>query len=154
MPDTGRSTPGPSAAPDASSDGVPGRAILVVDDEPSVRRYIADVLRNRGHEVVVAGGGREALRAVYERSTTPALLVSDIGMPDMSGIELAARLSADRPGIRVILMTGTPASAELARERAELVSAVLLKPFTLDDLLRAVEAALADAPGQPPDSPA
>jgi CheY-like chemotaxis protein len=142
MSDTGRSTPGHLAAPDAAPESLSGRAILVVDDEPSVRRYIADVLRNRGHEVIVAGGGREALRAVYEQSNTPALLLSDIGMPDMSGIELAARLSADRPGIRVVLMTGTPSSAESARGRPELVSAVLLKPFTLDDLLAAVDAAL------------
>lgn len=146
MPGSGRPMREPSPAARREADGGSGRAILVVDDEPSVRRLIADALRARGHEVIVASGGRDALRAVYERSDTPDLLLSDIEMPDMTGIELAARLSADRPGIRILLMTGRPASAALARERPELVSAVLLKPFSLDDLAAAVDAALARPP--------
>jgi CheY-like chemotaxis protein len=148
MPETGGAAPEPPSAAPSTPEGAAGKAILVVDDELAMRRSIAELLRARGHEVIVAGSGREALRAVYERSATPALLISDISMPEMSGIELAARLRADRPGIRVVLMTGMPESAELARERPELVSAVLLKPFSYDDLAAVVDAALAaDPPG-------
>jgi CheY-like chemotaxis protein len=144
MPDTGRPIPEPSAVSDGASASVSGRAILVVDDDPAVRRFVTEALRARGHEVIAAASGREALRAVYERSSTPALVVSDIEMPTMTGVELAARLSADRPGIRIVLMTGRAESAQLARERRELISAVLLKPFSLDDLAAAVETALAE----------
>jgi CheY-like chemotaxis protein len=148
MPETGGSAPEPRSAAQPSPQRPAGRTILVVDDEPAMRHSIAELLRSRGHEVIVAGSGREALRAVYDRSATPALLLSDISMPEMSGIELAARLGAERPGIRIVLMTGMPESAELARGRPELVSAVLLKPFSYDDLAAVVDAVLAaDPPG-------
>jgi CheY-like chemotaxis protein len=118
--------------------------VIVVDDEPAIRRAVGEMLRARGHEVILAGGGPEALRAVYERSSAPAVLVADITMPGMTGIELAARLRAVRPAIRVVLMTGLPDSAELARDRPELVSAVLVKPFSAAELLAAVDLALGD----------
>ena len=121
----------------------PARAILVVADDAGVRESVASALVGRGHDVITATSGREALRAVYTTSATPALLVSDIDLPAMSGIELAARVSAERPGIRVVLMTARPDSADLARGRPSLVAGVLLKPFSLDDLLDAVDAALA-----------
>jgi CheY-like chemotaxis protein len=133
---------------DAESRVAPAR-ILVVDDEPAVRRFISDALRSSGYEVVGASTGREALVAVYGESRTPTLLLTDIEMPGMSGVELAARVRADRPGIRVILMTGREASAARARERAGLVEGVLLKPFGLAELLHAVLDALAAPPGDP-----
>ena len=143
MADIGRPGPERSRAPESARERLTGRAILVVDDEPSVRRFVSEVLKQQGHEVIEVAGGREAIRAVYERSSMPDLVVSDVDMPDMSGVELAARLSADRPGIRIVLMTGRPDSTELARKHPEIVSAVLLKPFSLDALLDAVDAALA-----------
>ena len=123
--------------------------ILVVDDEPAVRRFVTDALRSSGYEVVAASSGRDALVSVYGERRTPELLLTDIEMPGMSGVELAARVRADRPGIRVILMTGLETSAALARERAGLVEGVLLKPFGLAELLHAVLDALAESPGDP-----
>jgi CheY-like chemotaxis protein len=61
----------------------------------------------------------------------------------MGGIELAARLSVERPGVAVVLMTADPASAEEARRHPELVTAVLVKPFAIEELLAAVDDALA-----------
>jgi CheY-like chemotaxis protein len=147
MTDLGRLTAEAlTTAVDAAPDSVSGRAVLVVDDEPAVRRLVAQALRSRGHEVIEAIGGREALRAVYERSSAPDVVLADLDLPGMTGVELAARLSADRPGTQIVLMTGRPGSAALARERPELVAAVLLKPFSLDDVLAAVDAALARRP--------
>jgi CheY-like chemotaxis protein len=100
-----------------------------------------------GYEVTVASGGREALRAMYAESASPALLVTDIDMPGMTGIELAARLTAERPAVRVILMTGDVASAERARGREAFVAAVLLKPFSAAELRDAVRATIGDPPG-------
>jgi CheY-like chemotaxis protein len=137
-----------AVAPAPESELAPAR-ILVVDDEPGVRRFVTDALRSSGYEVAGASTGREALAAIYGETRTPTLLLTDIEMPGMSGVELAARIRADRPGIRVILMTGREASAARARERAGLVEGVLLKPFGLAELLHAVLDALAEPPGDP-----
>jgi CheY-like chemotaxis protein len=144
-----RETQDPDAASPEDEPRVAPARILVVDDEPAVRRFVTDALRSSGYEVVAASSGREALVSVYGESRTPTLLMTDIEMPGMSGVELAARVRADRPGIRVILMTGRETSAARARERAGLVEGVLLKPFGLAELLHAVLDALAEAPGDP-----
>ena len=68
----------------------------------------------------------------------PGILLTDIDMPGMSGIELAARVAALRPGTRIVMMTGDPASAEAARQHVGMVEAVLLKPITGDELARAI----------------
>jgi CheY-like chemotaxis protein len=149
-----RSPSGASGAPAApgksgpEAQRLPRARILVVDDEPGVRRFVVEALRSSGYDVVGAGGGREALTALYAESDSPTLLLTDIEMPGMSGIELAARVRADRPAMRVILMTGREASAARARERAGLVEGVLLKPFGLAELLDAVLEALAVSPGE------
>jgi CheY-like chemotaxis protein len=119
-----------------------------VDDEPAVRRFVMEALRSSGYDVAGAGSGREALATLYGESQTPALLLTDIEMPGMTGIELAARVRADRPAIRVVLMTGREASAARARERAGLVEGVILKPFGLAELLDAVLDALGVSPGE------
>jgi CheY-like chemotaxis protein len=121
---------------DASTPRIAG-SILVVDDDRAVLELIARVLRRSGAEVVAVSSGREAIRAIADGTSRPAVLVTDIEMPTMSGIELAARVGAMRPGIRVVMMTGDPASADAARARPDLVAAVLLKPVTSAELLEA-----------------
>ena len=115
-----------------------GRSVLVVDDDPSVRDFVVLALRRHDCEVRAAAGGREALRAVADGSFRPATLLTDIDMPDMTGIELAARLTALRPGLRIVMMTGDQLSAAAARARPDLVADVLLKPMTVAELLEAV----------------
>jgi CheY-like chemotaxis protein len=133
-----------SPASDDATAGANLRArILVVDDESAIRRFVADALRSSGYEVTTARDGREALAGLYGETLSPALVLTDIDMPGMSGVELAARIHADRPATRVILMTGREASAARARERAGLVEGVLLKPFGLSELLHVVLEALA-----------
>lgn len=113
------------------------RSILVVDDDAAVLGFVAHVLRGAGAEVTAVTGGREALRAVADGTSKPQVLLTDIDMPVMTGIELAARIAALRPGIRIVMMTGDPASAALARERPEQVAMVLTKPVSIADLLEA-----------------
>jgi len=122
--------------------------VLVVDDEPAVRRFIADALRGAGYEVLTAGSGRDALGVVYQENRSPSLLITDIEMPGMTGVELAARVRADRPAIRVVLMTAREASVARARERDGLVDGVLLKPFGLAELLDAVFEAIGAPAGE------
>lgn len=121
--------------------------ILVVDDDPLILAFVSRVLRLHGFDVRTAGDGREALRLVYGDVPAPAMLIADVSMPGMGGIELAARLTADRPGLAVVLMTADPPSAEAAADRPELVRAVLLKPFEVDDLVAVVRDIAGDGPG-------
>ena len=121
---------------DASTPRIAG-SVLVVDDDRAVLELIARVLRRSGAEVVAVTSGREAIRAIADGTSRPAVLLTDIDMPAMSGIELAARVGAMRPGIRIVMMTGDPLSADAARARPDLVAAVLLKPVTSAELLEA-----------------
>jgi two-component system, cell cycle response regulator CpdR len=123
-----------------------GRPILVVDDDEAVRGFVASALRSGGYEVHAADSGRSAIQIVFGESAPFALLLTDVDMPGMSGIELAARLSAERPGLRVLLMTGRPDMAEQARDRA-FIAGVLLKPFTLSELRDAVSRAIGTGAG-------
>jgi CheY-like chemotaxis protein len=147
MSHPGRATPHAiDAGVDVASRDVSERTILVVDHEAAVRRLIGQALGSRGHRVIEAVGGREALRAIYEESRTPDLVVADGDMASMPAVEFAARLVADRPGIRIVLLTGRAGSAAAARERSNVVAAVLLKPFSLDELLAAVDSTLGTPP--------
>lgn len=121
--------------------------ILVVEDEPGVRRLVSDILQRAGHVVRTAADGVEALALLDaervgppERSESPvALVVSDVVMPEMGGIELCAALRERRPGLPVLLMSGYPASQAGAPE-ADVP--FLTKPFTPADLLAEVRALL------------
>ena len=115
--------------------------ILVVDDDAVIRAMVARTLTLAGFEVATAASGRDALRLVAEGRVMPAVLVTDIEMPVMNGVELAARLLALRPALRVVMMTGNPDRAESARHHPSIVDSVLLKPMALDDLVRAVGSA-------------
>ena len=129
---------GSSDPPPVALEGRPitaTRSVLVVADDPGVRALVARILRRDGAEVAVASGGREALRSLADGRARPTILVTDIEMPGMSGIELAARVVALRPGIRVVMMTGDPASAETARRHRAEVDTVLLKPIAAEELL-------------------
>lgn len=152
MPDD---RPGTPAAERVSPTEVGGLAVpvglgtvVVVDEDRREVQRIARILGEAGHHVVVATDGRAALREVFGSNVEPVLLVSAIEMSSMSGIELAARLSLARPGLRVVLMSPDAAALDRARTHEAMVHGVLLQPFTRDDLRRAVAIALAglDAP--------
>ena len=126
-------------APGASDDAQPGRVVvLVVDDEPLIRSWVARALERSGIEAVVAENGRKALRLVADGEVRPTVLLTDLEMPAMGGVELAARMHALRPGIRIVMMTGDAGHAAVARERSQIVAAVLDKPIRIADLVAAV----------------
>ena len=78
--------------------------ILIVDDEESVRKSLADVMRDEGYEVVTAASGKEGVDLLHESQPSIALL--DIAMPDMDGIETLQRLKEIRPDLPVVMITG------------------------------------------------
>ena len=123
-----------------------GLSVLVVDDEPVIRAEVARGLTLAGMDVAVAAGGREALRLVADDRVRPAVVVTDIEMPAMTGIELAARLLALRPALRIPGHHHDPERAEAARRHPSIVDRVLVKPIRLDDLVDAVRPAAGRAP--------
>lgn len=117
--------------------------ILVVDDDAQVRTAIARVL-GAAHEVLEASGAREALARIDGGERFDAIL-SDLMMPDMSGMELYAALRARAPGLvaRVILMTGGVFTPEQQAFLDSVPNFRVDKPFDLAEVRAAVEAVLA-----------
>jgi CheY-like chemotaxis protein len=123
----------------AGSDGAalpqllrPGK-ILVIDDEPEVAAVVRDVLETAGHDVDTAISGSDALQMM---EVSPYDLVfTDLGMPDMSGWDVAEKIGATRPGLTVALVTGWGTSLDEADAAKRGISAVVHKPFEIDELL-------------------
>jgi CheY-like chemotaxis protein len=138
----------------AASTSAAAIAILVVDDDPAILALTSRLLGRAGATVTALDSGRAAIRAIVDGAVRPALLLTDIEMPAMSGIELAARVGALRPGVRIVMMTGDQASARAARDHPDLVASVLLKPFTKDELLAAVGLETSDAESRGAEGPA
>lgn len=119
--------------------------ILITEDEDSLRSFVARALRLDGHETHEAGDGAEGLEKLGESSFD--LLLSDIRMPVMDGIELAHRASAQFPGLKILLMTGYAEQRERADDLSTKIVDVVQKPFALPDIRKAV--ALALSPNAP-----
>jgi two-component system, cell cycle sensor histidine kinase and response regulator CckA len=116
-------SPAPSAEPDVS------QTVLVVDDLPIVRGAVRAMLEAGGYRVLEAADGAEALRVAEQHAGRVDLLMSDVVMPGMRGPELAERLVARFPELRVVLTSG------YAEDAAALTGATFLqKPFTAAEL--------------------
>jgi PAS domain S-box-containing protein len=118
-----------------------GRRILLVDDEAALRTALAKVLEQHGFEVTAVPSAPDALRELD--ATAFDVLVSDVVMPTMSGVQLAAHVRADRPDLPIVLMSGYSEELDGVGEDAPLTRR-LRKPFTHEELLTAVDALLTD----------
>jgi len=137
-------------APDAASGSSPsippcvndnGCHVLLVDDERAVRRFASRVLQQDGHIVHEAADGAEALELIENNSVPVELVVSDIIMPRLNGVELMKALAAARPDIPVILMSAY-AQGELANMGVLAPCGVVPKPFPAERLLEEVRRCL------------
>ena len=117
--------------------------ILVVDDDMSVRGFTARALRMDGHTVEEADDGDVALERILDRQGAYDLVLSDIRMPAMDGIELARTAIKDFPDLRILLMTGFADQRERAGDLMKIIIDVVPKPFALADIRKAVHKALA-----------
>jgi CheY-like chemotaxis protein len=127
------------AAPVLPSGGP--ETVLLVEDEPAVRNLARRALQRFGYRVLEAGNGDAAIGMSRDARDPIALLLTDIVMPGMSGRELAQRLSAERPSMRVLYTSGYPDAAGHPQE-LEATVAYLSKPYTPEDLARKVREVL------------
>lgn len=122
--------------------------ILVVDDEESIRDLCARVLTRAGYAVVTAPSGEEAVVRLSQDSFD--LLISDIRMPGISGLEVLERAKATFPQIRVVLITGFGTPQMLTRAQQSGADRILTKPFNPIELLAAVRESLPRGDGEAP----
>lgn len=116
----------------------PRATVLVGDDEPLLRKLTARILAPQGFEVLTAADGDEAVRAVDERPDVDVVLL-DANMPPAGAGEALRAIRRRRPGVGVVLTSGTSLAPELERELAEGDGIFLRKPFAPAALVRALE---------------
>ena len=144
------------AEPTPAAEPVPalaaaGATVLLVEDEPSLLPLVRLMLVELGYRVLAAASAPEALQLAREHRGAIDLLVTDLVLPGTGGRELADTLQAARPGLRVLCMSGHALHAAGSKGGGERPAFFLQKPFRLEELDRAVRAALAGpAPGERP----
>jgi PAS domain S-box-containing protein len=137
-------TPAPPVATDAIPSGVEAARILLVDDEVSVAKVCSLLLRRRGHHVTACHIPEAALETFRQQPENFDLVITDMSMPGMSGMDLATSLHAIRPDLPVILATGFMAALTETSARARGISALVQKPVEPAELAAVVERVLAE----------
>jgi CheY-like chemotaxis protein len=112
--------------------------ILLVEDEAPVRHFIGNLLKADGHTVLTAGDGLAALELSRLHPGPLDLLLTDVVMPRMGGMELCKTLASERPGIKVIIMSG---ALKWREQTSTSGFPFLQKPFSAADLRSAVQSA-------------
>jgi len=115
--------------------------IMLAEDDGDMRRFLAKALEKAGHEVVAFEEGASAYEAL--KTTSVDLLLTDIVMPEMDGIELARRAAELDPKMKIMFITGFAAVALHPDSKAPKDAKILSKPFHLKDLVMEVEKMLA-----------
>ena len=130
------------AEPETAAPPIRPARVLVVDDEEFITRVVSRVLEPVGHRVSVAHSGAEALERLQAESFD--VVLCDVRMPGMDGIALYRRMLRDRPrqAQRFVFFTGDTVSLETTRVLGETGRPTLQKPFTVDELQRAIRAVL------------
>ena len=120
------------------------RTILVVDDEPEVRKLVGAMVTRYGYNVLTADSGEHAVTLYRNHRGSIDLLLADVVAPGMSGPMLADKLTAIDPTLKVLFMSGYDNTQVVQRYVVEKGHALLTKPFTLDQLGRKVQEILGE----------
>jgi len=105
---------------------------LVIDDEAPIRELLAEMLIQQGHQVLTASGGKEGLEIF--RDQVPELVITDLGMPEISGWDVATTVKAVNPSTSVILMTGWGITLDKDKARHRGVDVIVAKPFQIGEM--------------------
>ena len=134
----------PAAGRPANADG---KTVLVVEDEPSVRNLVIDVLHERGYATLEAADGQTGLQILQGQSKVD-LLISDVGLPGLNGRQLADAARAQRPDLPILFMTGYAENAAISGGFLEPGMEMITKPFAVDVFISRVAGILKeDEPG-------
>jgi CheY-like chemotaxis protein len=136
------SRPGPQTMPQAGAQQAPGPPkrslnILCIDDDESILELMKDCLAHYGHQVRVASGGKcgiELFRTAMLKSEPCEVVITDLGMPDMDGHEVARMIKAESPGTPIIMMTGEGRNMKPGVAAASAVDVVVSKPPRIQEL--------------------
>jgi len=123
-------------APPVDHRGV--ETILVVEDHPDVRKLASDVLKFQGYKVIEAGAGEEALSISRNHAGTIDLMLTDVVLPGISGRQLAEQMASDRPGMKILYMSGYTENAIVHRGILLPGITFLPKPFSSQALLQKI----------------
>src|SRR5690349_23445201 len=116
--------------------------ILIAEDEESLCAMCERALKMDGHEVTAAHDGAEALDVLSREQGRFDLLLTDVRMPVMDGVALALAAARDFPELTILLMTGYADQRERAHGLDALIHDVIAKPFTMEEIRKAVSGAL------------
>jgi len=131
-----------TVADDAAPRHGNGELILVVDDDASVASITKQTLEVFGYEVITAQDGAQAIGIFSHRQADIALVLTDMAMPVLDGSALIAALKRMTPDVRIVVTTGNPSAASLAKIAKTGVTHILTKPYTAEELLSMVAEAL------------
>lgn len=116
--------------------------VLLADDEPMVLTISRLILENAGFTVLTADDGCQALAVFEANADTIACVILDFSMPRMNGEDAARRIRAMRPGVRILVATGS-GGAELQERMRGIIDGYVQKPFHIDELGSRIRAAIA-----------
>ena len=133
----------PSEAP-AEAVAVPLLSILVVDDEPSVRETLAEMLEVMGHRVLLAESGQNALQTLAGNACD--LVFTDLAMPEMDGWETTREIRKRWPEMKVVLVTGYGTGTVPPAGEDSLVNGIIGKPFDFSQISQTITSILASEP--------
>lgn len=125
-------------------EGRVGPRVLLVEDDDDNRELMGEVLQDAGYQVMLAASGAEGLRMLAEHSID--VVVTDVGMPGMGGLEVARAVKGAAPGVPVVVVTGYAEREDITSARGREVDAVLVKPVDPDQLTACVAGLLAQGP--------
>jgi two-component system cell cycle response regulator CpdR len=117
--------------------------ILLAEDDISMCGFLTLALEKAGHSVTATHNGLDALKAIEDSSAAYDLLLADIVMPGMDGIELSQKATKIKPDLKVMFITGFAAVAMGNKDIDQTKAKILSKPFHLNDLVEQVETLLA-----------
>lgn len=128
---------------DNTEDKAPMAHILIAEDDDSMRQFLTLALEKAGHRVTPCADGLAAYKAAEDFGGSIDLLLADIVMPGMDGIELSQRVGQLHPHIKILFITGFSAVALGANAAKNDNAKILSKPFHLNDLVKQVDEILA-----------
>lgn len=115
-----------------------GETILIVDDEEHIRGILCDILEAMNYRVLTACDGMEALQLFSEYHADISLMITDVVMPKIGGLELAKHIRYQNPHIPVIYITGFSRNDMMMCKDKVAQSLVFKKPFSYDDMIKAI----------------